>query len=146
MRLSQRLKRTDTLILLQKRHKGVIRQNNKWRQRWDVLIIIFAVYNCVELPLEVAYNYRASVDQMNISNYLNHVIDFLFLLDIILNFFTTFTHKDTGEEITQKNLIATNYLRNNFLVDLVSTIPFENIYIMFLNQEELAQEGNSTVL
>ena len=83
---------------------------------------------------------------MNISNYLNHVIDFLFLTDIILNFFTTFTHKDTGEEITQKNLIATNYLRNNFFVDLVSTIPFENIYILFLNLEELAQEGNSTVL
>lgn len=25
------------------------------RERWDVVVIIFAVYNCLELPLDAAF-------------------------------------------------------------------------------------------
>ena len=97
----------------------------------------------MELPLEVAYNWRSTVHQNNISNYFNYVIDILFFIDIILNFRTTFYHKSTGEEITNKNLIVKSYLKGNFSVDLISTIPFDLIYIHLFIKDDMAGEGNS---
>ena len=81
--------------------------------------------------------------QNNISNYFNYVIDVLFFIDIILNFRTTFYHKSTGEEITNKNLIVKSYLKGNFSVDLISTIPFDLIYIHLFIKDDMAGEGNS---
>lgn len=105
--------------------------NNKWRERWDVIIILFAVYNCVELPIEAAYNWREGIDTAGFTSIFNHIIDSLFLVDIILNFRTTFFLGSTGEEITEKSLIVKHYLKNNFLIDLVSTIPFDLLYMSF---------------
>lgn len=87
------------MFTIREKQVYVIRYNNKWRERWDILIIVFAIYNCVELPLEVAYQWRKEFDKGNVSNYLNHGIDSLFLIDIILNFRTSFFNKSTGEEI-----------------------------------------------
>lgn len=85
---------------------NVIRYNNKWRERWDIIIIVFAIYNCIELPLEIAYQWRKDFDKDDVSNYLNHVIDSLFFIDILLNFRTTFINKQTGEEIINTRQIV----------------------------------------
>jgi len=43
--------------------------------------------------------------------YFNSVIDFLFFVDICVNFRTTFPNKKTGEEIKDGKLVALNYLK-----------------------------------
>lgn len=58
---------------------------------------------------------------------LNSLIDFLFLVDIVASFRTTYIDKSTGDEITNLRLIAINYLKSRFWIDLLATIPLDTI-------------------
>lgn len=60
------------------------------------MIILFSLYNCIELPMEIAFNWRMLHDTYNITENLNHVIDFMFFMDIVSNFRTTYFHPKTG--------------------------------------------------
>lgn len=115
--------------------KGVLKLNNPMRVRWDVFIICFTIYNCIELPIEVGFKWRKSYDKDNVSSVLNGLIDSFFLLDIIMNFFTTFFHPQTGEEISDKKEIAINYLKGMFFLDVMSTIPFDSLALLFVIDE-----------
>jgi len=61
--------------------------------------------------------------------FLNNVIDFTFLVDILINFRTTYINQSTGDEISEPKMIAKHYvLGPRFWIDVVSTIPFDKIY------------------
>lgn len=72
------------------------------RKKWDVIIIFFSLYNCIELPMEIAFNWRVLHDKHNLTERVNNVIDFLFFIDIVMNFRTTYFNDRTGEEILNK--------------------------------------------
>ena len=68
------------------------------------------------------------------------MIDFLFFVDIIMNFRTTYFNPRTGEEILDKDLIKKNYFFGQFLIDLFSTVPLDLIYeTFFMSENESAQ-------
>jgi hypothetical protein len=57
------------------------------------------------------------------------MIDFIFLIDIIFNFRTTYVNSLNGLEVLEPKKIAINYLKQwRFYTDLLSIIPFEVIY------------------
>ena len=60
-----------------------------------------------------------------------YFIDFIFLLDMILTFFTTITDKNSMLELTDKKAIAKDYIRTWFIIDLVSIFPFDEISALF---------------
>lgn len=70
-----------------------------------MLIIVFAVYNCIELPMEVAFNWRELYDPAKIIDKLNNLIDIMFFLDIVMNFRTSYFNSKTGEEVIEQKLI-----------------------------------------
>lgn len=97
--------------------------NDPIRIKWDIFIIILSIWNSFTLPLDIAFNiefFKHSAVEVT-----NHVIDCLFLIDIFLNFRTTYQSSSTGDEIQSPKKIAINYLKFRFHVDLISTIPFE---------------------
>ena len=57
----------------------------------------------------------------------NTCIDFCFFLDIVFTFRTSFYDTITGDEVFDKMQIAKNYLRGRFIIDFLSTVPFDNI-------------------
>ena len=57
----------------------------------------------------------------------NTCIDFCFFLDIILTFRTTFYDPVSGDEVFDKKQIAVYYLKGRFTIDMLSTVPFDNI-------------------
>jgi hypothetical protein len=59
--------------------------------------------------------------------HINTFIDILFAIDIIISFRTTYQCPDTGNEIVEDLNIAINYFLGRFIIDLVSTIPFDKI-------------------
>ena len=59
------------------------------------------------------------------------MICFLFS-DIVLNFRTSFVNK-SGQVVYQARLIALNYIRGWFLLDLLAAIPFDFLYIFNIN-------------
>ena len=65
---------------------------------------------------------------------INTMIDFVFLLDIIVNFRTTFYDIETGDEVFDSKRTGRMYLKGRFTVDLLSTIPFDNIAGIFTSE------------
>ena len=95
------------------------------RVYWDFFIILLAIYNAITLPMEVSFNppflSRTIVKMVNV------LIDFIFAIDILICFRTTYICSETGAEIIEGCKIAKNYLVGRFLIDLISTIPFDVI-------------------
>ena len=111
------------------------------RKKWDVLIICFSLYNCIELPLEIAFNWREQYDKNQYTDRADNIIDFMFFLDILMNFRTTYFHSQTGEEIIDKTLITRHYLFGQFIIDLLSTVPFDTVYQIFMTNTEDSQNN-----
>lgn len=56
----------------------------------------------------------------------------MFLLDIFINFRTSFINQYTGEEVLYLCDIAKSYLSGRFWIDLLATIPFDLIGVAIL--------------
>jgi hypothetical protein len=54
-------------------------------------------------------------------------VDFSFLIDIIITFFTSYTDGD-NVEVTQHKRIMKNYIKFWFWIDLLSIIPFDYLF------------------
>ena len=83
------------------------------------LLLLFV---CAVLPLHIAFTNN---DQGWCITYL--VIDFFFLVDLILQFFLTIPKTDTRDEVTDRREIALSYLKEWFAIDLLSILPFDFI-------------------
>jgi len=91
--------------------------------------MIFAVYNTALIPIEVSFDPKFL--ESNIFFYLDSVIDFLFFIDILINFWYAYINSKTGEEIRDWKKIAMKYLATRFTIDILSTVPFDNIVKFF---------------
>jgi len=60
------------------------------------------------------------------------MLNVFFIFDLILNFFTSYKNRDGDWEKSNKK-IALRYLRHNFFVDFLISIPFDWIMELFSN-------------
>lgn len=95
--------------------------------------MVLAVFNCFAIPVDVAFEPRFF--ESTIFLLLNSVIDFIFFLDLIVNFRTTFIHHKTGNEIIEPKDIAMSYLKGRFWIDLLATIPFDTFAELIIGSE-----------
>lgn len=95
--------------------------------------MILAIFNCFAIPIQVAFD--PPVMQGWHFTLINSVIDFIFFLDLIVNFRTTFIHKKTGNEIIEPKEIAIAYLKGRFWIDLLATIPFDTFAELMFSQK-----------
>lgn len=111
--------------------KCLIRFNNKWRMRWDLYVMLLAIWNCISIPFEVAFE----PDETVIYSIIERIIDICFVIDIVLAFRTTFMNEKTGFEVIEANKIAKHYAcSNQFLVDLLASIPFDDLYLLVVGK------------
>ena len=54
------------------------------------------------------------------------------VVDILLNFLTTYVNK-SGQVVFEHKLIALNYIRGWFLLDLIAAVPFDLLYAVQVN-------------
>jgi hypothetical protein len=105
----------------------MIKTQGKNRLHWDLIIIIFSVYQAVTVPLDIAFE----PDVFNSPTFrtLNSMIDLVFIMDILIRFRTTYIDPISGEEVVDSMLISTKYLKSyNFYIDVLSTIPFYDFF------------------
>jgi CRP-like cAMP-binding protein len=99
----------------------LIRITRPFRIRWDLFTMVLAIYTCITVPLFVAFEYRENDYLFSI----NTIIDFVFIADSVMNFFTTYINKN-GDEVTDLKQISRNYLRFQFWIDFISCFPIDN--------------------
>lgn len=102
----------------------IIRPNDYFKVKWDMMIMLLSLFNCFSVPLAVAF--QPTTFEANAFVIINFIIDFCFFCDIIVTFRTSFID-DQGNEETRYMFIASNYLRSTFIIDFLATVPFDTI-------------------
>lgn len=98
---------------------------SQFKTYWDLLIIVLAVWNGFQLPIEFAWpEVFEGKRRFSVSDRLT---DLLFIIDIFINFRTQYRDLYTDEVITDTKKIAINYMKGRFWVDLMASIPFDVI-------------------
>ena len=98
--------------------------------KWELIVIILAVYSSIVLPLDIAFK-PPSLQDLRITIF-NYFIDFMFFIDIVITFRTTQVNLMTGDTISDPKEIARNYLKGKFWIDMLSTIPLDDLLVLFL--------------
>ncbi|CAJ1078062.1 potassium voltage-gated channel subfamily H member 5-like isoform X2 [Xyrichtys novacula] len=107
-----------------------------FKTTWDWVILILTFYTAIMVP----YNVSFKIKQNNLAwLVLDSVVDVIFLIDIVLNFHTTFVGPN-GEVISDARLIRMNYLKTWFVIDLLSCLPYD-----IINAFEHVDEGLSSL-
>lgn len=97
-----------------------------------MIVMLGAIINCFSIPLQVSFDPK----EMNhiIYKIISYCIDILFCLDMIVNFRTAFVN-DYGLEVTKTREIALNYLSFYFWMDLIATVPIDDIASAFSDEK-----------
>ncbi|KAF6019663.1 HCN3 [Bugula neritina] len=92
-------------------------------------MLIFLVTNLVVLPVAIAFFFSDMGSHWMIFNI---TCDTLFILDIFINFRTGIIDADShGNVILDGKLIAIRYLKSWFVIDFVSSMPIDYIFLKF---------------
>ena len=91
---------------------------------WDLFIIVLAVYNAFDLPLQLAFYFIEELYKNSEAlQWVERAVDICFALDMVIMFFTSYIDTYNGETIRQLKRIAKYYISRGFLVDFISTTP-----------------------
>jgi hypothetical protein len=89
------------------------RHDSSFRMKWDLFVMSLALYNCIMIPYNVAFQVQSTGEEStgaSIEAIVDRVIDVLFLTDVILNFRTTYINAKTNLEVVNAQRIACNYV------------------------------------
>ena len=108
--------------------KLIFSHNSKFIKYWNNTVILLAMYNSVTIPMAIFYaDQGPSFIQSETIAICDALVDFIFLIDIIITFRTTYLNTDLGCEETNTHKIAKSYLHGSFLIDFASSVPFASL-------------------
>ena len=104
----------------------IISWDNQKKAIFDIFVLLLVGYSCVMTMYIVSFSPKQENDVLNI---IEKVVEQIFVLDLLLNFITSY--KDVETQIVHMELkaIAKNYIFHGwFFVDFVSVFPF-NVFL-----------------
>nr|XP_061814056.1 potassium/sodium hyperpolarization-activated cyclic nucleotide-gated channel 3-like [Nerophis lumbriciformis] len=105
----------------------IIHPYSDFRFYWDLLMLLLMVGNLIVLPVGITFFRDENTASWIIFNVLS---DTLFMVDLVLNFRTGIIKEDNTEILLDPRAIRHKYLKSWFLVDFVSSIPVDYIFLM----------------
>lgn len=113
------------VYLKQIRHKSyhcpVISSTGNFRSVWDITSLFFVLYCTFSVPYEMTFEPPKSPP----ASIVDMIVESFFIIEINLNFFTSYIDPNDGEEVCHPLFIATEYCKAWLPIDLVSSIPSE---------------------
>ncbi|XP_056152674.1 potassium voltage-gated channel subfamily H member 4-like [Lampris incognitus] len=95
---------------------------------WDWLILLATFYVAVTVPYNVSFTPYDDIETAARSTIVSDIaVEMLFILDIILNFRTTYVSQ-SGQVVYEARSICIHYATTWFFVDLVAALPFDLLY------------------
>ncbi|XP_048390565.1 potassium voltage-gated channel subfamily H member 8 [Stegostoma tigrinum] len=102
---------------------------------WDWLILLATFYVAVTVPYNVCFSISRddhSAASRNPPSVSDIFVEILFMLDIMLNFRTTYVSK-SGQVVYDPRSICVHYATTWFFVDLIAALPFDLLYAFNIN-------------
>jgi uncharacterized membrane protein len=88
--------------------KYIISFDADWKNKWDISVLVLAIYSGFVIPL--AFSFEPFFVNHSGVYAMTYIIDFIFLVDLILGFFTTYIN-DKGHEEKDSLKIFYKYTR-----------------------------------
>ena len=107
--------------------KHLIRHSNILKSIWDSIILICILYTSAMVPFLVAFQVQHPIIVI-----IDTIVDCMFIVDIILTFFTTYVGAD-GEFVTNSKMIRKNYMKGWFALDCLAALPYSVVQSFALN-------------
>eukprot|EP00943_MAST-04B_sp_MAST-4B-sp1_P007846 g7846.t1 len=120
------------------REQKVIHPETVAKILWDIFQGVLIFWSVITVPLRLAFNIEATGGWL----VANWVIDILFTMDIILNFYTAYFNGE-GVLITDYKSIAKNYFKTWFFIDFFATFPLDQV-IKAANNGQTSNAARST--
>ncbi|XP_065811983.1 potassium/sodium hyperpolarization-activated cyclic nucleotide-gated channel 2 [Labrus bergylta] len=105
----------------------IIHPYSDFRFYWDFSMLMFMVGNLIIIPVGITFFKDETTTPWIIFNV---VSDTFFLMDLVLNFRTGIVFEDNTEIILDPEKIKKKYLKTWFVVDFVSSIPVDYIFLI----------------
>ncbi|RLN88689.1 hypothetical protein BBJ28_00008504 [Nothophytophthora sp. Chile5] len=102
-----------------KANRLIISVHSRFRRWWDFALTVCIAYVIVMTPIKVGFD----VQTTGAGYALDVVVDLFYLMEMVLNFFTSYEDDATGDEVKDPVKIRRNYIKSWFLVDAVSSFP-----------------------
>ncbi|KAF7225846.1 transcript variant X3 [Nothobranchius furzeri] len=124
-------------------HRWTILHYSPFKAVWDWVILLLVIYTAIFTPYSAAFLLNEAEDEQsscgytcNPLNVVDLVVDVMFIVDILINFRTTYVnHND--EVVSHPGHIAQHYFKGWFLIDIVAAIPFDLLIYRTGSQEVL---------
>ena len=89
-----------------------------------------ALINAIWSPIEIAFDTNEYLEKESFGGLLTLSIyalvsDYIFIIDLVVQFFSSYRDLRTGAEIYQPKAIAYNYLQGEFFIDFISCLPLK---------------------
>ncbi|XP_031724159.1 potassium/sodium hyperpolarization-activated cyclic nucleotide-gated channel 1 [Anarrhichthys ocellatus] len=105
----------------------IIHPYSDFRFYWDFTMLMFMVGNLIIIPVGITFFKEETTTPWILFNV---VSDTFFLMDLVLNFRTGIVFEDNTEIILDPKKIKKKYLQSWFVVDFVSSIPVDYIFLI----------------
>nr|GME03700.1 potassium channel AKT1-like [Ipomoea batatas] len=102
---------------------SIISPFHPYYRNWETFLILLVFYTAWVSPFEFGFLETPS-GPLAISD---NVVNAFFAIDIVLTFFVAYLDKSTYLLIDDPKKIAWRYIRNGFILDVISTIPSEAV-------------------
>ncbi|XP_076837614.1 potassium/sodium hyperpolarization-activated cyclic nucleotide-gated channel 2 [Brachyhypopomus gauderio] len=107
--------------------KWIIHPYSDFRFYWDFTMLLFMVGNLIIIPVGITFFKDETTTPWIIFNVIS---DTFFLMDLVLNFRTGIIIEDNSDIILDPKTIKKKYLKTWFIVDFVSSIPVDYIFLI----------------
>ena len=98
----------------------IILPESNFKRFWNIIIILLLIYTASFVPVKTAF---FDDDPHGLAEF-EQVLDALFMLDLIIQFFSAYQDPSTGFIEVRPKMIAKNYISSWFLIDATACIPF----------------------
>ncbi|XP_041075242.1 potassium/sodium hyperpolarization-activated cyclic nucleotide-gated channel 4-like [Polyodon spathula] len=105
----------------------IIHPYSDFRFYWDLTMLLLMVANLIIIPVGITFFKDEHTPPWIVFNV---VSDTFFLIDLVLNFRTGIVVEDNTEIILDPQRIKVKYLRSWFMVDFISSIPVDYIFLI----------------
>lgn len=115
------------------RDKWLLTPDHKAKTGWDIFLAIMVIYTAIMVPYRIGFNDPPDGAMEGWEMFVNVI----FMADILVTFRTAYRNRN-GELITDGWQIAKNYATGSLLMDILSSLPYDQ---MAANNAHLLQSA-----
>ncbi|KAK4476065.1 hypothetical protein MN116_000674 [Schistosoma mekongi] len=128
-------------------HKFTLKHYSVFKAVWDWIILALIIYTAIFTPYVTVFlmntgnKYAKLISGTStLLSTVDILVDVMFIIDILINFRTTYVNKN-DEVVSHPKRIAAHYIKGWFIIDLVAAIPFDLLFFRTAGDQPTALTG-----